>query len=183
MDFDRHLTSILAWGGSIVTGLFTLLGVWLANRSSLKQLTVKLNHEAEREHKEAIRSRLEELYSSIDGWSGSLVVHHLTYRKVMEGDLTYNQALDITIKSGQSLDAKRMFTLADLYFPTAHKALQELKELRDQAAAIQSSFKEEYRKGIVTSEKHAKAITEVLERFNEAVTNYKSELAAYAQDI
>jgi hypothetical protein len=183
MDWYKHLPSLLAWGGSIVTGLFTLLGVWLANRSSLEQLTVRLAHEAEREHKEAIRSRLEELYSSIDGWSGSLVVHHITYRKVMEGDLTYNQALDITIKSGQSLDAKRIFTLADLYFPTAHKALQELKELRDQAAAIQSSFKEEHRKGMLTSEKHAMAITEVLDRFNKAVTNYKAALAAYAQDV
>lgn len=183
MDWDKHLPSILAWGGSLVTGIFTLLGVWLANRSSLKQLTVKLAHETDREHNEAIRSRLEELYSSIEGWAGHLVVHHITYRKVMEGDLTYNQALDVTLKNEKTLDAKRMFTLADLYFPTAHKALQELKELRDQAAAIQSSFKEAYRQSGATSEQHAKAITEVLERFNVAVTKYKAALAAYAQDV
>ena len=183
MDWDKHLPSILAWGGSVVTGIFTLLGVWLANRSSLKQLTVKLSHEADREHKEAIRSRLEELYSSIDDWAEQVVVHHITYRKVMEGDLTYNQALDVTLNSEKTLDAKRMFTLADLYFPTAHKALQELKELRDQAAAIQSSFKEAYRENGTASEQHARAITEVLERFNVAVANYKAALAAYAQDV
>jgi len=163
--------------------MFTLLGVWLANLSSLKQLTVKLAHEADREHKEAIRSRLEELYTSIEGWAGHLVVHHITYRKVMDGDLTYNQALDITLKSEKTLDAKRMFTLADLYFPMAHKELQELKDLRDEAAAIQSSFKEIYRQSGATSEQHARAITEVLERFNVAVANYKAALASYAQDV
>lgn len=183
MDWDKHLPSILAWGGSVVTGIFTLLGVWLANRSSLKQLTVKLAHEADREHKEAIRSCLEELYTSIEGWAGHLVIHHITYRKVMEGDLTYNQALDVTLKSEKTLDAKRIFTLADLYFPTAQKALQELKELRDQAAAIQGSFKEAYKQNGATSEQHARAITEVLERFNVAVANYKAALAAYAQDV
>lgn len=101
----------------------------------------------------------------------------------MEGDLTYNQALDITLKNANSLDAKRMFTLAELYFPSAHEALQELKELRDQAASIQSSFKEAYKQGGATSSQHATAITKVLERFNSAVTNYKAALAAYAQDV
>lgn len=183
MDWDKHLPSILAWGGSISTGIFTLLGVWLANRSSLRQLTMKLAHEADRERKEAIRNRLEELYSSIESWAGHLVVHHITYRKVMEGDLSYNQALDVTLKSKKTLDAQRMFTLADLYFPRAHNALQELKELRDKAAAIQSSFKEAYRQREATSEEHAKAITEVLACFHVAVTNYKAALAAYAQDV
>lgn len=183
MNWDTYLPSILTWGGSVVTGMFTLLGVWLANRSSLTQLTVKLGHEADREHKEAIRSRLEELYTSIESWSGDLVVHHVTYRKVMEGELTYNQALDLTLKRERTLDAKRMFTLADLYFPKAHSALQELKELRDKAAAIQSSFKEVYRQSGTASRHHAKEITEVLERFDMAVTNYKAALAEYAKDI
>lgn len=183
MDWDKHLPSILAWGGSVVTGMFTLLGVWLANQSSLRQLKVKLAHEVDREHKEVIRSRLEELYSLIEDWAGYLVVHHITYRKVMVGDLTYNQALDITIKSEKTLDANRMFTLADLYFPTAHKALQELKELRDRAAAVQSDFKEAYRKSGATSQQHAKAITDVLERFNVAVADYKAALTKYAQDV
>lgn len=183
MDWDKHLPSILAWGGSIVTGIFTLLGVWFANRSSLKQLTVKLEHESEREKREAQRARLEELYSLIGRWAGEVVIHHITYRKVMDGELTYNQALDLTLNNKTTLDANRMFTLAELYFPSAHKELQELKDLRDQASSIQSSFKEAYKKGRVTSQKHSDALTEVLEYFNVAIKNYQSALAAHTQDI
>ncbi len=183
MDWDKHLPSILASGGSIATGIFTLLGVWFANRSSLKQLSLKLAHESDKDRKEAIRNRLEELYSLIERWAGHAGVHHVTYRKVMEGELTYNQALDFTIKNGAPVDAHRMFMLADLYFSSAHDALQELKDLRDQAAAIQSSFKEAYKQGETTSRDHAAALTEILERFDAAVKKYKSALAAYAKDV
>jgi hypothetical protein len=140
MDWDKHLPSILAWGGAVVTGIFTLLGVWFANRNSIEQLTVKLQHEWARESRESLRARLEELYSLVGRWAAEVVIHHVTYRKVMDGELTYNQALDLTLKNKSSVDANRMFTLAELYFPSAHGALQELKELRDDAAAIQSSF-------------------------------------------
>lgn len=89
----------------MVTGVFTLLGVWFANRSSIKQLTVKLQHESERGGRESLRTRLEELYSLVGRWAGEAVIHHVTYRKVMEGELTYNQALDLTLKNKSSVDA------------------------------------------------------------------------------
>ena len=183
MDWDKHLPSVLAWGGSVVTGMFTLLGVWLANRSSLRQLTVKLEHETDRERRENLRARLEELYSLIGRWAGEVVVHHVTYRKVMEGELTYNQALDITLKNKASVDANRMFTLAELYFPSAHDALEELKALRDKAADVQGSFKASYKVNGQPSERHARLITEVLEKFNAAVGKYEQSLSAYAQDV
>ncbi len=183
MDLDKHLPSILAWGGSVVTGLFTLLGVWLANRSSLRQLTVKLQHESDQERREVVRARLEELYSLIGRWAGEVVIHHTTYRKVMEGELTYNQALDLSIKNKPSIDANRMFTLAELYFPSAHQALEELKELRDKAASIQTNFKQKYREDGSPSEKHAELLTEVLEAFSLAVHKYERELSAHAKDV
>ena len=183
MDWDKHLPTILAWGGSVVTGVFTLLGVWFANRSSLKQLTVKLDNESERETRESLRGRLEELYSLVGRWAGEVVIHHVTYRKVMENELTYNQALDITLKGEQSVDANRMFTLAELYFPSAHLALQELKTLRDEAASIQSSFKQSYKQDGAPSREHAKALTLVLEKFNAAIAKYQVQLSAHAKDV
>ena len=183
MDWDNHLPSMLAWGGSVVTGVFTLLGVWFANRSSLKQLTVKFEHESKRESRESLRARLEELYSLVGRWAGEVVMHHVTYRKVMESELTYNQALDVTLKERPSVDANRMFTLAELYFPSAHGALQELKALRDEAASIQSSFKQSYKQNGEPSRQHAKALTVVLEKFNAAIAKYQDELSAHAKDI
>ena len=183
MDWDKHLPSILAWGGSVVTGIFTLLGVWFANRSSLKQLTVRLAHETDKERSEAKRARLEELYSLVDRWADQVVIHHVTYRKVMEGELSYNQALDLTSKNDGNFDAHRMFTLAELYFPAAHEALNELKELRDKAASTQTSFREAYKQGKTSCRQHAEVLTEVLERFSVATRNYQIALAQHAKDV
>lgn len=180
MDWDKHLPSILAWGGAVVTGIFTLLGVWFANRNSIEQLTVKLQHEWARESRESLRARLEELYSLVGRWAAEVVIHHVTYRKVMDGELTYNQALDLTLKNKSSVDANRMFTLAELYFPSAHGALQELKTLRDNAAAIQSSFKQSYKQDGEPSREHSKVLTDILEKFSTAIDKYKIELSAHA---
>ena len=183
MDWDKHLPTILAWGGSLVTGIFTLLGVWFANRSSLRQLTAKLQHETDSERREVLRARLEELYSLVGRWAGEVVIHHVTYRKVMDGELTYNQALDITIENKPSIDANRMFTLAELYFPSAHDALEELKSLRDKAAAIQTTFKQGYKEDGQPSKKHAELRSHVLKAFNTAVEKYEQALSAHAKDV
>lgn len=183
MDWDKHLPSILAWGGSVVTGVFTLLGVWFANRSSLRQLTAKLQHESDRETREALRARLEELYSLVGRWAGEVVMHHATYRKVMEGELTYNEALDITLNHKSTVDANRMFTLAELYFPTAHDALQSLKSLRDEAASIQIDFKSLYKRDGNPSRIHADRLTLVLGRFGDSITQYQLKLSAQAKDV
>lgn len=183
MDWDKHLPSILAWGGSVVTGLFTLLGVWFANRSSLKQLTVKLQHESDRESREALRVRLEELYSLVDRWADQVVMHHATYRKVMDGEMSYSDALDITINHKPVVDANRMFTLAELYFPSAHGSLQEIKALRDEASSIQEKFKHLYKQDGQPSLAHSRALSPVLERFNIAINKYLAELAAHAADV
>lgn len=182
MDWNQHLPSILAWGGSILTGVFTLLGVWLANRSSLKQLTTKLNHEAERQTREASRARLEELYSLIDGWAGAVVIHHMTYGRVMKGELTYNEAMDLVLNKNNAIDAKRLFTLAELYFPSAHGALQEIKSYRDAASDVLASFTRSYKQNGEPSRDHAIALTTALQKFNAAITKYQAELAAHAKD-
>lgn len=182
-NWDAHIPSILAWGGSVVTGIFTLLGVWFANRSSLRQLTVKLEHEVERERREALRTRLEELYSLVGRWAGEAVIHHTTYRKVMDGELTYNQALDLVVQQKSSVDANRMFTLAELYFPAAHEALQQLKALRDDAASVQSSFKASYKLDGQPSKEHSRILTAVLEKLVSAIDDYQRKLSAHAKDV
>lgn len=76
-----------------------------------------------------------------------------------------------------------MFTLAELYFPSAHGALQKLKELRDDAAAIQSSFKQSYKQDGEPSREHANALTDVLAKFSAAIAKYQAELSAHAKDV
>lgn len=181
--WERHLSSILPWGGALLTGLFTLLGVWLANRSSLKQLTVKLQHESDREAREALRARLEELYSLVALWSYDAAAHYLPYLRVMDGELTYNEALDIELGRKAGVDASRMFTLAELYFPSAHGALEKMKTYRDKAASLHSDFKAAHKLNGEPSPRHARALREVLDQFVQAIEQYKRELSVHAKTV
>jgi hypothetical protein len=183
LDWDKHLPSFLAWGGALLTGLFAVLGVWISNRSSLKQLTVRLQHEADRDARQALRQRLEELYSLVGSWSNELVTHYMPYLRVMDGVLTYNQALDITIKRGVQVDSVRMFTLAELYFPSTQGALGALMLTRDKAARIHDEFKENHKVDGLPNASAASALRSVLREFSATVDDYKAELATYAKNV
>lgn len=183
MTLETHLSSILAWGSALLTGLFAVLGVWISNRSSLKQLEVRLQHEADRDAREALRQRLEELYALVGRWSIEVVTHYFPYLRVMDGELTYNQALDITNQRGVTVDSVRMFTLAELYFPSAQGALGILVSSRDQAAEIHSVFKEQYKANGQPSAAAAYELRSVLKQFDAAVATYKAELAMYARSV
>lgn len=183
MDWEKSISSIFVIAGSLVTGLLALLGGWLANSSNLRQLDRRLHHEESSEKREILRARLEELYSLVSQWANDMVTHHMTYQRVMVGELTYNQALDLTIASKQNGDANRLFTLGELYFPSTRQALEKMKELRDEASRIQNSFKSEYKRGNLMSQQHSNALIEVLNNFNTATREYQDALAAYAVDV
>lgn len=183
---DPEITNAIPYltiGVAIVTGGFTILGVYLASRTSNSQLNIKLSHEDKKEQTKVLRERLEELYQLVEKWAGTFITHHVTYRKVMEGTLTYNQALDLTIDRKKDINAARMFTLAELYFPDCHEKFEEIKSLREVASDIQFDFRELYRNTGESSEQHAKGITEALELFNAAVDQYKKQLSEYVRKV
>lgn len=167
----------------MVTGVFTLLGVWIANRGSAKQLSVRLHHESERENREALRARLEELYSLVGRWGNELGSHYLPYIRVMDGELTYDQALDISIERRSTIDSDRMLTLAQLYFPSAHGALQTIMKYRDEASEIHANFRHAYKADGQPSRGHAEALSAVLQKFGDAIHGYRKELAQYAKHL
>lgn len=168
---------------AVVTALSTLSGIRLANRAAERQLQMRLGHEDQKQQKEALRTRLEEIYQLVDQWSGAVVGHYITYRKVMEGQLTYNQALDITINSTKTVNAARLFTLADLYFPKCHYLFAEIRGARDRAAKIEGDFKELYRHSGTLRREHANALTDALQDFNASVAAYQISLAEYAREV
>lgn len=180
----NYLIPFAAVGAAAVTALSTVMGVRLANQAAERQLKLRLQHQDEKDHKEALRSRLEELYQLVDVWAGKLVVHHATYRRVMEGKLTYNQALDVTIDS-ESFDSARLFTLAELYFSESHLLLEKIKSLRNELSEIQHEYKERYREigPAAQGEKYSRLVTNKLMEFNEAINVYKSSLASYARKV
>ena len=178
-----ELIPFVAVCAAAVTALSTLAGIRLANRASESQLKLRLSHEDAKDRREAIRVRLEELYQLIGQWAGEVVGHHITYRSVMLGQLTYNQALDLTIKHGSPINSERLFTLAELYFPECHVVLSKIKSARDKAAKVQSAFKEQHRDSGEGSREHATALSKALEEFNAAIASYKKALAVYAREV
>lgn len=180
----NDLIPFAAVGAAAVTAMSTVAGVRLANQAAERQLKLRLSHQDEKDQKEALRLRLEELYQLVDVWAGNVVLHHTTYRKVMDGILTYNQALDITIERS-GFNSARLFTLADLYFPSSHDILNEMKIIRDEMAEIQIEYKELYRNNGPTPEdtKYSKLITGKLMTFDVVINRYKSSLSQYAREV
>jgi hypothetical protein len=102
----------------------------------------------------------------------------------MQGQLSYNQVLDITIDS-EEFDSARLFTLAELYFPDSHELLENIKSIRDDLSRIQESYKEQYREigPAAEGKKYSKPLTQKLVEFNEAIDSYKLSLANYARKV
>lgn len=180
----NDLIPFAAVAAAAVTALSTVAGVRLANQAAERQLKLRLQHQDDKDQKEALRNRLEELYQLVDTWAGKVVFHHTTYRQVMNGQLTYNQALDITINS-ESFDSARLFTLAELYFPDSHEVLETIKKFRDELSGIQLEYKEQYREAgpEAQGETYSRLVTKKLMEFNQAIDLYKSSLASYARKV
>ena len=169
---------------ALTSGGFALLGSWLSSRSSVRQQHTRFDHEKLMRQDELRLTRLEELYSLADKWGNVVVYHNLLYRRAMDGDLSYNQVLDIIINSSDSnFDACRMTTLAHLYFPESHQALTKVMQARDDAAQIQTLFKEQYKQDGRPNKKHSNQLTNVLGEFDNALEQYKKELTKYAVQV
>ncbi len=180
----NDLVPFAAVGAAAVTALSTAAGVRLANQAAERQLKLRLQHQDDKDQKEALRQRLEELYQLVGTWAGKAVIHHTTYRRVMTGQLTYNQALDLTIERG-SFDSARLFTLAELYFPDCHELFDDIKDIREDLSTIQNEYKEQYREigPSAEGEKYSMLLTQRLIEFNKAIDSYKSSLADYARKV
>jgi hypothetical protein len=134
--------------GTMMGALITLFGVWLTNRSSIRVLSMQLQHDRDEKQRDKTRERHEQLYIECRRYFGDIVSYFLPYRSVMRGDMTYNLALDMTIADGKSSsDANRVFMLVDFYFPEFKDDLLEVVRVRDQLNKIMSGFSEQYRTG------------------------------------
>jgi len=63
--------------GVVIGATLSILGVWLTNRSSIKQLNIQLLHEKTTNSNLRKKEKLEELYILIDKWLGGIFGHYL----------------------------------------------------------------------------------------------------------
>lgn len=80
--------------GVIIGAVLSIIGVWLTNRASIKQLNTQLEHEKSVKADALKREKLEELYILVDNWLGGVFSHYIKLTLVMRGEIDYNQYLD-----------------------------------------------------------------------------------------
>lgn len=98
---------------------------------------------------EAKRSKLEEAYVATHNYWITLSTHYLKYYAVFKGEVTIDQANDLTIKSDVADRSAflRLEMLTALYAPAAQTALDQLVEHRTRANAVISEHRRRYLRG------------------------------------
>jgi hypothetical protein len=183
MPLDKYLPSLLALGVAVVTGFFTVLSAYLANRASTRQLSLKLKHESDKDRLDARRERLEELYSLVMAWSKQATSFYFPFLSVMKGDLTYNEALDLAIDRKNAIDVDRLFTLAELYFDSGHARLDEIRQILKKVNSVNEEFKRLYKSGQTSSKEHLRKMSAELISLDGAIDSYKKALRSYASEL
>lgn len=123
---------------TILGGGLALLGVYLTSRS-----------DTEKRRKEMLRGRGEELYVLNEKWLNGLCGYFLRRSSVMQGKLTYDQALELEIAEGRrnTHDFSRIEMLIDVYFPSTRPAYDRVIAGRDTLNDIASQHKRAYETG------------------------------------
>lgn len=166
--------------GTFIGSLLTILGVFLTNRSNNERLKIQLHHEKNTRRQELKRERAEELYVQSKKYLNALGVHYLPYKKVMKGELTFNQALDLTIDNGskKDYDHHRVTMIIDMYFPELEKPFKEIMVIRDSLSRIKSGYKEQYKTGNTDGEKWLGLFQAELEEYSKKATEFEKLIAS-----
>ena len=108
----------------LLTGLLsTAMGGALALASGYLQLA----RQDRRRTAEVHRDRGEELYMLTEQWLNMLLCNAISLMSVMQGKLTYNQNLELTISEGEKnpVNFSRIGLLVDVYFPGTRNAYDD----------------------------------------------------------
>lgn len=161
--------------GTLVGSSLTIVGVLLTNRSNTERLKTQLQHEQNVRRQERRRERAEELYVESKKYLDAVVIHYLPYKKVMQGELTFNQALDLTIDNGSKRDFEphRVTMIIHMYFPNLQKPFNEIMAKRDFLNRIVMGYKEQYKIGDIDGTKWLDPFQATLEELCQAITAFE----------
>jgi hypothetical protein len=157
--------------GAIVGGLFafgvTISATMIQGRQSARLAKIQLDHDDKKEEDSLRTKNLEELFVAVKHWIDRIFMDDLNYRKVMDGVLTYDQALDLVIKWGseQNYDFKRIEMMIAFHFPNLQPAHNGIMKIQDQIQDVISSFRKQYVAGVTTSKEHSQQLGSLIDEF------------------
>lgn len=133
----------------IIIALLTILGSGVVTAIVTHRLATS------RQEREFKRKKLEELYLALHGFCTLFGTWSIVWPQVMEGEMEYNQALDIQLQNKTGKDARYLETatmLINIYFPSLRNRLAALLKCRDEANAVLRVFKSLYKESGPTAE-------------------------------
>ena len=146
-------------------------------------VTYKLN--ARREERQFRRQKLEEFYMAMSGYCRMLITDFFTYENVMRQKLSYNDALDATVKRGtdekRSCDTTLM--LLTIYFHHFQPIFTKLIDCRSTLNSIVSEFTESYRSGDPDGARWLKPFTENLRKIEDIENQLRQAIQKEAERL
>ncbi len=176
---ETNLSTILtSVSGAAIGAVIALTGVLLTNRSNTARLKMQLDHDAGQRKAQVLRDRGEELYVLVENWLNSFSGHYLNISFVMQGKLTYDQALDLDKEAlGRSgLQFSRIALLIDIYFPGSRSGYDQMINARTKVNKVECAFKHAYDRGDFDGEKFLRPYVEAQKEIEAAGEVLKDKL-------
>lgn len=103
----------------------------------------------------------------------------------MKGHFSYNDALDMTIKTGekQSYDPNRMYMIADIYFPELSEHIKSLVSLNGEVLSFRDKYKHKYNSGLHKDEKTAAEYLVEIDKLIAAAKALETEVASAVKRV
>lgn len=174
--------AIIGLIGALVGALLSLLGSWLTNATSIKQLTLQLEHSERSEKARSRRERLEELYVLIGHWSNLLSSDFLYLSLVMKNEIDYNSYLDEINNRGVKHDLARLGMIVDIYGFDLKTEFAALLSMADEWRAVTQAFKKAYQSG-EDGRRFLKPSMEVQLKIESSVAEFRSKVASVVRSL
>ena len=166
----------------MVVAIAVSLATVLASGVSSAVITYRLNRN--KEHTFFMRKKAVELYLTTDEFGRELSGHMITLLSVVDGRITYNEALDLQDANPPQKahgGAETMEMLVRIYFPEIEPQLEELFAARDEFAKIRSVHKAAYKEGAGDDKRFGSGFRNAIERVGAAIQTLKAAIVRSAR--
>lgn len=182
---DGELTAIVGLAAALIGAAVAIAAAWLTNRTNAKVAATTRAHELSLRAEDLRRSRGEELYTLLRQWLNRLYGYYVIKLSVMDGKITYNQALDIELQDRDRSDDShvRIEMLIDVYFPVLHPQYSKLIQLREEVNAIIFKHKAEYSVGRTDGSAYVKPFQAKLQKLEFAAKTLTDSLLERLRNV
>jgi len=168
---------------ALLTSSLTLMGIRYTNKSHNERLNIQLTHERKLKQDELLRDRLEELYVESRKYMNHMITHFLPYLKVMQGELTYNEALDLNIAKGNiTHNPDRVHLIMDMYFPELRESFRIVEKRLDIVNDINDGYKHQYKQGDYSGHKWLPLFQKALKELGDSTSNFEKHVSSIAKN-